>query len=170
MALSPSLQRPLQPEFRFAGFDFPRYVGMLPRGSLARRLQEARNRLCGPYYHAPRPNGTDTPFYLESDFMPGLRWRWCDDVNARIEHTGWFCDQHQHDTVRGLVMTLPGNRGFLAGWSMGESMASSVEQHVYADEIAASWAADSLAERVAERNVEEALENDQAEEGEHVDA
>jgi hypothetical protein len=146
-----SLMSPLRKEFTFAGFDFPRYVGTLPRGSLPDRLSRAKNPCCGPYYHAPTPNVADGAwFYLDSDFMLGLRWRWCDDVVSSIGHTGWFCDEYGDNTIRGLVMTLPHGRGFLAGWSMGASMASFVQSRVYDDEDSAAFAADSLAEHVAQ--------------------
>ena len=51
-------------------------------------------------------------------------------------------------------MRLPHNRGFLAGWSMGEGMISEIEYTVYDDERNAAWAADSLAEDVAEKERE----------------
>ena len=51
-------------------------------------------------------------------------------------------------------MRLPHNRGFLAGWSMGEGMISEIEYTVYDDERDAAWAADSLAENAAEKERE----------------
>src|ERR1044072_4047766 len=104
--------------YEFAGFSWPRYVGMLPRGSLAKRKAEMRNRVTGPYYHSPVPNAKGGFFYLDSDFMPGLRWEWCDKLSARIHHTGWYSDEHgDGDKIRGLVMRLPKGRGCLAAWS-----------------------------------------------------
>lgn len=141
-------------QFSFAGFDWPRMVAMLPRGTMRKRLERYKNPVCGPYYHAPEPVerglGWRT-FYLDSDFMPGMRWKWCDEVCDRIRHTGWFCDEYGDQTIRGLVFRLPNNRGFLHGWSMGESMASAIDTHtIYADEVTAAHAADSWAESVAE--------------------
>lgn len=157
---------PLNPEFQFAGFTFPKYVWSLPRGSMAKRLEYAKKPVCGPYSHAPKPNKGGTFFYLESDFMPGLRWQWCDEISGvRINHTGWFTNQFQDDKIRGLVMRLPNNRGFLAGWSMGEHMASEVEPCAYETIEEAARAADSMAENVADdcREAEEKERADQEE-------
>lgn len=152
--------------FRFAGFEFPKYVWDLPKGSIATRIERRKPVVCGAYYHAPKPQGRDggMGFYLDSDGMPGLRWAWCDDV-ARIRHTGWFCDDFQDTKIRGLVMRLPHGRGFLAGWSMGEGMASEIEYSIYADEESAAWAADSLAEAAADSE-REYRENEESEEEE----
>jgi len=142
--------------FVFAGFTFPRFAAVLPKGSLSKRLEKAKApSFCGPYYSAPKPagRGHGISFYLDSDFAPGLRWEWCDQVEGvRIRHTGWFTDEHgDTDTIRGLVMRLPKGRGFLAGWSMGSGMASAVDCEIYADASDAAYAADCLAERAAER-------------------
>lgn len=143
--------------FTFAGFTFPRAVAMLPKGTPASRLAKRRASgpsPCGPYQTAPKPGASGALFYyLESDFAPGLRWQWADDVDgAGIHHTGWHTDPHgDGDTIRGLVARLPHGRGFLAGWSMGESMASQLETaSVYADDVSAARAADSIAESAAE--------------------
>lgn len=146
----------MQTAFTFAGFAFPRAVAILPKGSLASRLASRKNRVCGPYFASPTPNSPGAFFYLDSDFMPGLRWKWADDCDdARIDHTGWFSEPYGHgDKIRGLVMALPKGRGFLAGWSMGESMASELETRIYDDERAAAYAADSMAESVAEKERE----------------
>lgn len=147
------------PAFEFAGFSWPRYVATLPAGSLAKRLERSRTRIIGPYYHAPRPVTGQHPglgFYHESDGAPGLRWTWCDEAEGvRIRHTGWFTDEHgDGGTIRGVVFRLPGGRGFLAGWSMGEGMASELDGDIYDDEAGAAYAADSMAECAAERERE----------------
>lgn len=147
--------------FTFAGFTFPRPVVMMPRGSFAKRIERMRKPLTGPYIHWPQPRkGGHTAwfFYLDSDFAPGMRWRWCDDVATGIRHTGWFLDDYHHEKARGIVLTLPHGRGFLAGWSMGESMASEVESYIYESEHEAAHAADRCAELVAERERERADE------------
>lgn len=145
-----------QTPFTFAGFSFPRTVATLPKGKPASRLAAAKTRCTGPYYAAPVPNAGGAFFYLDSDFMPGLRWEWADEIEgARINHKGWFSDPYgDGETIRGIVFRLPKGRGFLAGWSMGEGMASEAESKIYADEIAAARAADSEAESVAERERE----------------
>src|SRR5690606_19227724 len=81
-------------------------------------------------------------------------WQWCDEVDTSIRHNGWFTDDQQDETIRGLVVRLPHGR-MLAGWSMGEHMASEIDStRVYDDEREAARAADALAERVAERERE----------------
>lgn len=149
----------MQTPFTFAGFTFPRAVAMLPKGTPAARLAKRRASgpsPCGPYTHAPKPDTGGAFFYLESDFAPGLRWKWADETDARIFHCGWFTDSDGGgDKIRGFVVRLPKARGFLAGWSMGESMASELETSpIYDDEMAAAYAADSLAKSVAENERE----------------
>jgi len=139
----------------FASFSYPRNLYFLPKsiGQLKKRAES--RKVCGPYFQTrPNPNPINSFFYLGSDFMPGLRWEWADEASKHIRHTGWFCDDFQSETIRGLVMTLPHGRGFLAGWSMGEHMASEVGHYIYSDKSDAAHAADSLAERVAELNQE----------------
>ena len=163
--------RKLEKEFSFAGFDFPKYLWTLPKGPWRKRLERMRKPVTGGYYGSPPINGrSGTTFYLESDFMPDLRWKWCDEACTRIRHKGWFCDNYQEETIRGLVMRLPNNRGFLAGWSMGKGMSSYVDYDVFLDEVDAAQCADSMAENAAEREreyqakweVEQALEDERA--------
>lgn len=145
------------PEFTFAGFAWPRRVAMLPRGTVAARIERHTKPATGPYYHAPKPasRGNGLAFYLASDFAPGLRWQWADDVCRSISHTGWFTDEFgDSETIRGIVCRLPKSRGFLAGWSMGEGMASELDATVYDDEEDAARAADSMAESAAEHQRE----------------
>lgn len=148
---------PLTPEFTFAGFTWPRYVAMLPRGSFGKRIAAMRRPVCGPYYHAPKPNQREgSSFYLASDFMPGLRWQWCDEVVPIIGHTGWFTDEYgDGEKVRGLVFRLPHGRGFLIGWSMGEGMCGEVStSFIYPNAHIAAHAANNWADKVAERQWE----------------
>lgn len=132
---------------------------MLPRKSLSARLAEFKQRkpkVCGPYMTAPPVNTKGAFFYLESDFMPGMRWQYCDEISngfgSVINHKGWFCDEFEDETIRGIVMRLPSDRGFIVGWTMGEDMASELDTgSVYDDEISAAYAADSMAQYVAEK-------------------
>jgi hypothetical protein len=151
--------------FTFAGFTWPRAVAMLPEGALARRISRMRRPLTGPYCHAPEPR---TPgeqakfFYLDSEFMPGLRWRWCDEVVKSIRHTGWFYNDIHDEKIRGLVMQLPHGRGYLAGWSMGKGMASLLDLSVYPDAIGAAQAADDMAHYAAEREYFDSEDEEQS--------
>ena len=163
--------RKLEKEFSFAGFDFPKYLWTLPKGPWRKRLEHMRRPVTGGYYRSPPINGSGTTFYLESDFMPDLRWKWCDEIVSRINHKGWYSDEWQEYTIRGLVMRLPNNRGFLAGWSMGKGMISFVDYDVFLDEVDAAQCADSMAENAAEREreyqakweAEQALEDERIE-------
>ena len=114
------------------------------------RLESRKH--CGPYYGNPAYAGIDNSrfFYLNSDFMPTLRWQWADSI-VQLDHNGWYSDDFEDQTIRGFVMRLPKNRGFLAGWSMGENMASEIEVDIYPDQESAAYAADTMAEHAAER-------------------
>lgn len=145
-------------EFNFAGFTFPRYVALLPRGTVAQRLARYVDPVTGPYYHAPRPLGPHAGkgFYLNDSTSPDFRWEWCDGVpGANIGHTGWFLDDFYEEKVRGLVVRLPHGKGFLAGWSMGEGMASAIGYTIYESAVDAAYNADRDARSVAEENCED---------------
>ena len=169
------------PEFTFAGFSWPRYVVNLPRGQKSDRIKRHKQPVCGPYCHAPRPDqaGKGKGFYLGDRSAPfALRWQYCDEVaGTRIRHTGWWTDDYQEEKIRGLVFRLPHNRGFLAGWTMGEGMASAVEGDIYETEVEAARAADDLAESIAEDEREsreeqeaERLEAEEREEAENLES
>ncbi len=136
--------------FTFAGFQWPRYVATLTP-LLGLRKQKETRRHCGGYYHAPVPNANNgRGFYLSDAGQPFTRWEWCDEIEGvRIDHAGWWTDDHRDSKIRGIVVRLPHGR-FMAGWSMGEGMASSLEPDVYPDAVAAAYAADSIAEQVAD--------------------
>jgi len=149
----------------YAGFSFPQIIAILPRGPLSKRLAEFKQthgkRVCGPYYRTkPANNPKGMSFYLDSDFMPQLRWTWADEIEgARIQHRGWYSDEYgDAEKIRGIVMRLPSGKGFLAGWSMGEGMASGIEYDVYDDEVEATRCADGLAESTAEQCREDEAE------------
>lgn len=143
------------PVFAFAGFNWPRTVATLPKGTMAQRLARYKNPVTGPYYHAPEPLGLQAHehgFYLDSASAPGLRWKWCDEVDSvDIRHTGWFTDDDGSDgLIRGVVFRLPAGRGFLAGWSLGENMAGRLACEIHQTEHDAALAANDYAEDAAE--------------------
>lgn len=146
------------PEFTFAGFAFPRNISFLPRGTRADRVERHTKPFTGPYYSSPAPlsaKSQGASFYLKSDFAPGLRWMWADEAVSSINHTGWFCDDHCDSKIRGLVMRLTGDRGFLIGWSMGERMISFVDTStIYDSKVMAACNADALAAQAAENERE----------------
>lgn len=142
-------------ESTFAGFNYPRYIAALPRGSVADRLASRSPVVCGKTYQpgpAPVESGAGRRFfYLGDGSEPFGRWTWCDEVDDRIDHTGWFTDHYgDSDKARGLVVNLGRGRGYLAAWSLGDGMAGEVCRQVYADAVDAARAADSMAEEAAE--------------------
>jgi len=145
----------LNTEFEFAGFTFPRYVATLTTGTNNLRKKRETRKVCGAYYHAPKPDSNNgRGFYLNDAGQPFTRWRWCDDVVSSIRHTGWFIDDFgTGEKIRGIVVSLPHGR-FLAGWSMGEGMASTVDSCVYDSAEDAAFAADSMAEYAADNERE----------------
>lgn len=155
-----SIQRQLNSSFAFAGFTFPKYVWMLPRGEMSKRLARAKNPLTGGYYHAPKPNtNAGLGFYFKSDSAPGLRFCGYSDEILQTGHTGWFTDPYeQYQKIRGVVFRLPHLRGFLAGWTMGKGMSSELNREIYATEEKAALAADRFAEIVAEKEVERSIQ------------
>lgn len=155
--MPPGRQQPLDVEATFAGFDWPRYLPALPKGTKQQRLD--RYKFTGGYQLQLVPGKNSMSFYLDSDFMPGLRWKWCDAVEGvRIDHTGWFNDDfgNSGNKTRGLVMRLPHGRGFLAGWSLGKGMASAAQYYVFTEEDDAAREANRLAESIAEDEREHA--------------
>lgn len=148
--------------FQFAGFTWPRMVARSAFGPTLLRRKWASRKVVGEYRHAPTPNSIrGRGFYLDSDGQPFTRWKWADDV-VKLRHTGYFCDFHGDQSIRGIVAILPHNR-FLAGWSMGEGMSSGVDGAIYDTPEDAAYAADSMAEYAAEREREyqEAQEADE---------
>ena len=140
--------------FQFASFTWPRMVARAAFGPALLRKKWAGRKFVGEYSHAPTPNGIrGRGFYLDNAGQPFTRWKWADDVINLRHITGYFCDLHADQTIRGIVAILPHNR-FLAGWSMGEGMASEVDGSIYDTPEDAAYAADSMAEYVAERERE----------------
>jgi hypothetical protein len=159
----------LTPEFSFAGFTWPRYVAVMAQGRAAMKHKRELRKVCGGYYHAPTPNASrGKGFYLNDAGQPGSRWKWADDVApCNIRHKGWYCDEYQDQTIRGIVILLPHGR-YLAGWSMGEGMASAVDSTLYTDAVEAAHAADEEARIAAEREREYQAEQAEELEGEEL--
>lgn len=144
--------------YTFAGFTFPRQVPRLVRERFAspRTGRPMARRLCTAYRTVPTINpgpSNESGFYLASDFAPGLRWEWCDEIeDSPVDHKGWFSDpdESSSETIRGFVMRLPRGRGFLAGHAMGEGMLATLSRTVHDSEREAARAADRMAESAAE--------------------
>lgn len=72
-----------------------------------------------------------------------------DECNSSIQHKGWFSDNIQNGTIRGLVVALPHGR-FLAGYFHDDTGERVYFADIYDCERAAAYAADGHAESVAE--------------------
>jgi hypothetical protein len=159
----------------YASFNYPKYIYQLPRPLGLQGLKKKRDmrKHSGGYYNPePRPIVGSHPggsFYLGSDFEPGRYIKRADEIIC-LNHTGWFADNFQDQTIFGIVIFLPHGR-FLAGWSMGEGMASSYDGEIYTDAEEAARAADSLAEDAAEaeREYQEEEERNQGDDAEEED-
>lgn len=116
------------------------------------REDRARARIKGPW----------NPRYYQGASVR----RWCDDVSAsglRIECenatekvngrrlSGYYCDDSAFEVTHGIVLRLPGGRGFLAGYvdPCNEGMACFDMEAAPDVDTAARWA-DRMAERYAE--------------------
>jgi len=72
----------------------------------------------GREYYGPRggagavfKQGGDSLRWIESTADAGLRFvAWADEL-ARLDHTGWFTDEFQSETLRGGVWQMPGRNG-----------------------------------------------------------
>lgn len=119
--------------------------------------RKQRYAVCGPYHITPNTDirkGEKVAVYQtkynETDPIFRLRLERADEV-VSLRHNGWFIDEFCDETYHGIVARLPGSRGFLAGWSMGEGMITVLERYIYDDIESAAYAADSMAEYAADK-------------------
>jgi hypothetical protein len=93
--------------------------------------------------------------WVEDPTACGLRLAGHADELARLDHTGWFVDDFQGETVRGVVYRLPSRKGVLrlvAGYAdpFNDGPACLDFSETFDDEREAAWRADRIAERMAE--------------------
>lgn len=90
----------------------------------ARYPRSARYSAAG----APFPGyGTRAMRWCESPADLGLRFVGYADKLARIDHTGWFTDEFQDSTVRGVVYQLPARNGrpvYVSGYDNADNGAA----------------------------------------------
>jgi len=148
--------------------------------SLSKRLEAFRRNNCqslGGGWHTRAcddnkrwhwvPQGFSTSSDFGSPFEVGCyTCRWCENVSGhfrecgdadkiiRLKHRGWFVDNFQDSTTRGMVLQLPARKGktlYLAACSDPYNKnCAIVEICLYDEKEDAARAADGLAERYAE--------------------
>lgn len=106
-------------------------------------FHNARARQC---HLSPGLNGGARIWYCHTGQYFG-RQKWSDEV-LDLRHTGWFENDHG-DTIRGLVVALPGGR-FLAGYHCTGNGEYVYFSEVYNNERDAARAGDDHAESFAE--------------------
>ncbi|MDQ0317768.1 hypothetical protein [Amorphus orientalis] len=115
----------------------------------------------GGVINPPFKLGSRTLRWIEKPSAAGLRFvGYADDVCRSIRHTGWFTDNDQSETVRGVVYRIPARNGvecFVAGYdndingSADADGPACIEFDVTDEEYTAARWADGLAEMIAER-------------------
>lgn len=83
-------------------------------------IAEGRNRYTSSPWAKPLTNpGIGTTQWIETPSAMGLRFvGYADKISDHINHTGWYTDAYQNETIRGVVYQLPGRNGkarFVAG-------------------------------------------------------
>lgn len=95
-------------------------------------------------------------------FPGGFSWSYSGDAPGRVSfadevirmrHTGWFCDAHQEDKARGVVVRLPRGR-FLAGYAAEYRGIYEVSVQVFSTAEDAAHDADEQARIYAEAEYE----------------
>lgn len=94
--------------------------------------------------------GRKIPIYYSHCGPEFPREKFADECESvRIDHTGWYADDIQYATIRGIVVALPHGR-FLAGYYMSDNGERVYYTDIYDDERDAAYTANSIAERIAE--------------------
>jgi hypothetical protein len=135
---------------KFAGFDFPKYVWTLPEGSKEMR-QAAIKRGYNKYMVSPDINPTGTTFHMSEQSMPDLPWRYADEILG-VRKRAYKADYWSGLEFRGIVMTLPHRRGFIAGWTDTEYCR--VDYDIFDNEHDAAVTADDMALSACEWEIE----------------
>ncbi|CAB4162060.1 hypothetical protein UFOVP786_23 [uncultured Caudovirales phage] len=104
--------------------------------------------------HAGRNDDTRIQYWDHKDSVPFRFIGYVDEIRRSIDHQGWYCDQFQDRTLRGVVYQLPARNGvpqYLSGYQ--ESDNDSVVLYLdsfEAEPAEAAYRADRIAERWAE--------------------
>lgn len=137
-------------EGSFAGFKSPRYLAILPKGTVEERKNRYKNTGGYFHFHEDCKNTTEYGFYLNSDFMPCPRWKYTP------KGIKYYADQFEDSTVQGLIFLLSHGR-YLAGCSFGEEMSGFCERKIFTDEDDCARYSDEIARIYAEKCYDESL-------------
>ena len=130
--------------FKFAGFQFPRFVASFAQGKRAMVAKRELRKVCGGYYHAPTPNQVSGWGFYDVGWDDGSNF------NLRLIRGGAFTNWQTDTEVFPIVARLNHGRGYLAGWTMGEHMCAELDSRIFDDEDDAMRAARDMAEQVCE--------------------
>lgn len=139
--------------FKFAGFTFPKKLWALPKGRLKDRLAASKQfKMTSGYYSAPTPNQTaGWGFYLGENTQFSLR--------ITVLPNQFLAG---YNTVQPILARLSKNRGFLAGYTLGEGMASSLSSIIHADTAQATRAALHEAWQVSDAMIEDVQKEEES--------
>ena len=116
------------------------------------REERARKRLKVPSWNPVFHHGASVRRWCEDVSASGLRIE-CENATEKVNgrFTGYYCDGWESEVTHGIVVRLPGGRGFLAGYvDPCNEGAACFDMEIAPDaDTAARWA-DRMAERYAE--------------------
>lgn len=138
-----------------AALRFPKII----LRDMSKPVRARHSKHCGPYYWTPVCVIGAHPgrgFYSSSLSMLGMD-RSGSTFRLRLEDAGTRreeCYGHETASFYPIIARLPSNRGFLAGYTMGEGMLGALDGTIYRDEDDARRAARVEAEHARDRDAE----------------
>lgn len=132
---------------------------------LNKPLKLRHNPHTGPYIWKPAIPGTGRGFYqaprrelVMGDSSFRLRLIYANELlgSARLaDISGYYMDEDcSGDTLQPIVARLNHERGFLAGWTMGQGMCASLGSHIWDNAEDAALNAHQCAERDAQKEID----------------
>lgn len=104
--------------------------------------------------HAGRNDGTRIQYWGHKAEVPFRFTGYVDEIRRSIGHQGWYCDQFQDRTLRGVVYQIPARNGvpqYLSGYQESDNDSIVLYLDSFESEPAeAAYRADRIAERLAE--------------------
>lgn len=99
-------------------YRYFRHIGVGAKAALEAALKLPASYVKGREYYgskgiwgAPFQQGRDVMRWAEDTKALGLRFiGWAGDI-VSMRHTGWYCDDEEHETLRGGVWQFPGRKG-----------------------------------------------------------